>query len=120
MPYPRLKWQASLISVILFVVIWTNLGWFGRMPVGGDSSRFGLGLMADLSQAITQNRIPLWNSLWGYGFPALAESQLGVFYPPHIILYKCLPLETAYTFDMALHAVWAAVGAWLMARQSGR
>gem|GEM_PF-2786449 len=120
MPYPRLKWQASLISVILFVVIWTNLGWFGRMPVGGDSSRFGLGLMADLSQAITQNRIPLWNSLWGYGFPALAESQLGVFYPPHIILYKCLPLEAAYTFDMALHAVWAAVGAWLMARQSGR
>jgi hypothetical protein len=119
-PYPRLKWQASLISVILFVVIWTNLGWFGRMPVGGDSSRFGLGLMADLSQAITQYRIPLWNSLWGYGFPALAESQLGVFYPPHIILYKCLPLETAYTFDMALHAVWAAVGAWLMARQLGR
>ena len=120
MPYPRLKWQASLISVILFVVIWTNLGWFGRMPVGGDSSRFGLGLMADLSQAITQNRIPLWNSLWGYGFPALAESQLGVFYPPHIILYKCLPLEAAYTFDMALHAVWAAVGAWLMARHLGR
>ena len=120
MPKPRIYWQASLVCVILFTLLWTNLGWFGRMPVGGDASRFGLGLMADLSQALAQNRVPLWNSLWGYGFPALAESQLGVFYPPHIILYKCLPLETAYTFDMALHAVWATVGAWLMARQSGR
>lgn len=116
----RRPWIISLTCILLITVLWTNLGWFGRMPVGGDASRFGLGLMAELSRSLAQNRLPLWNSLWGYGFPALAESQLGVFYPPHLLLYSTLPLETAYTFDMALHAIWAALGAWLLARRLGQ
>ena len=116
MPILRAKW---LVAVGLITIFWTNLGWFGQMPVGGDASRFGLGLMGSLSSALSENRVPAWNSLWGYGFPALAESQLGVFYPPHLLIYKTLPLEAAYSFDMALHALWAALGAWLLARQMG-
>ncbi|MFM7130739.1 MAG: hypothetical protein ACKO0V_15420, partial [bacterium] len=113
------KSQLSLIFLFGFVICWTQVGWFGLKPVGGDATRFGLGLMAGLSQAMAERRIPLWNSLWGYGFPALAESQLGVFYPPHILLYGLLPLESAYSFDMALHALWAALGAWLLTRRLG-
>ena len=107
----------SLIFLVVFLICWTRIGFFGLMPVGGDASRFGLGLMAEQSRAMAALRIPLWNSLWGYGFPALAESQLGVFYPPHLLLYSLLPLEAAYSFDMAFHALWAAVGAWLLARR---
>jgi len=113
------KSMISLVAVMAVTLIWVQPDGPGRMPVGGDASRFGLGLMADLSHALAQNRVPLWNSLWGYGFPALAESQLGVFYPPHFLLYKLVPLEAAYTLDMILHAIWAALGAWLLARKIG-
>ena len=109
----------SLIFLIVFVVLWTQIGWFGLMPVGGDATRFGLGLMSEQSRAFASQRIPLWNSLWGYGFPALAESQLGVFYPPHLVLYGLLPLESAYSFDMSLHALWAALGIWLLSKRLG-
>lgn len=114
------KPQMSLMAALVATLVWVQPAGPGRMPVGGDASRFGLGLMAGLSQALAENRVPLWTSLWGYGFPALAESQLGVFYPPHILLFKFLPLEVAYTFDMTLHAAWAALGAWLLARRLGQ
>ena len=43
--------------------------------------------------ALRAGRLPLWNDLWGFGFPGLAESQMGVFYPPHWLLYGLLPVE---------------------------
>lgn len=108
-----------LIFLSAFVILWTQFGWFGLMPVSGDATRFGLGLMSEQSRAMSTHRIPLWNNLWGFGFPALAESQLGVFYPPHIILYGLLSLEAAYSFDIALHALWAGLGTWLITRRLG-
>lgn len=120
MPKIAPKSLLCITVVVMVPLLWTRLGWFGKMPVGGDATRFGLGLMSELGRAFTEYRIPFWNSLWGYGFPALAESQMGVFYPPHMLLYRFLSLEYAYTFDMALHAVWSALGTWLLARRMGR
>jgi hypothetical protein len=79
------------------------------MPVGGDVTQFSIGLMAVLARAVRAGRIPLWNDLWGHGFPAVAESQMGVFYPPHIVLYGLLPVEAAYTASLVLHTFW---GGW--------
>ena len=66
------------------------IGFGGRMPVGGDVTQFSLGLMAVLARALRGGRLPIWNDLWGYGFPGLAESQMGVYYPPHWLLYGLL------------------------------
>ena len=74
---------AGALLVGLLVWLWP-IGVGGRMPVGGDVTQFSLGLMAVLGRAIRAGRLPLWNDLWGYGFPGLAESQMGVFYPPHL------------------------------------
>jgi len=101
-------------------LLWIDPTGVGHLPVGGDATRFGLGLMSELTRAAENLRVPLWNSLWGYGFPALAESQLGVFYPPHLVLFGCLPLEWAYAADRNLHALWAACGCWVMCRRLGR
>jgi hypothetical protein len=95
------------------------IGFGGRMPVGGDVTRFSLGLMSELQRAMRAGRLPLWNSLWGFGFPGLAESQMGVYYPPHAVLYGILPLEAAYTASLVLHTLWGAFGAWWAARRWG-
>lgn len=109
-----------LILSLGFTLLWISPSGFDLLPVGGDATRFGLGLMSELGRSAHEIRPPLWNALWGYGFPALAESQLGAFYPPHLLLYGLLPLEWAYSADRILHAIWAVLGCLVLANALGR
>jgi hypothetical protein len=105
----------------MVVAVWGWLwpvGFGGKMLVGGDATEFSMGLMAFLRESLRAGRLPLWNDLWGFGFPGLAESQMGVFYPPHL-LYLAFPTELAYTVSMVLHTTWAALGACWAARRFG-
>lgn len=102
------------------IAVWLwPIGLGGRMPVGGDVTQFQIGLMGVLSRALAGHRLPLWNDLWGYGFPGLAESQMGVYYPPHLLLYGLLSVEAATTVSLVLHQLWAGLGAAWAARGFG-
>ena len=76
----------GLMIVGILAWLWP-IGLGGRMPVGGDVTQFSIGLMAEFGRAIRSGRIPYWNDLWGFGFPGLAESQMGVYYPPHLACF---------------------------------
>jgi hypothetical protein len=89
------------------------------MQVGGDVTQFFMGLMGELSSSLHGGRLPVWNDLWGYGFPGLAESQMGVYYPPHLILYSSFSIELAYTLSLVFHTVWGALGVFWFARLLG-
>ena len=116
----RLRERAPFAAMIAGVLGWLwPIGLGGRMPVGGDATQFSMGLMATLAEAIRQRRLPLWNDLWGFGFPGLAESQMGVYYPPHLLLYGLFPTERAYLASLVLHTLWAAIGAEWAARRFG-
>src|SRR3954466_10401778 len=109
-----------VLGMLTGLVAWLwPIGAGGRMPVGGDVTQFSLGLMAVLARAIRAGRLPIWNDLWGYGFPGLAESQMGVYYPPHLVLYGLLPLEAAYTASLVAHTLWGGLGAFWAARRFG-
>lgn len=111
---------AALGTLVLGLGAWLwPIGLGGRMPVGGDVTQFSLGLMAFLARSLRAWRLPVWNDLWGYGFPGLAESQMGVYYPPHWLLYGLLPLEQAYTASLVLHTLWGAFGTYWAARRFG-
>ena len=116
----RLEPLAARVGMLTGVLAWLwPIGLGGKMPVGGDATQFSLGLMAFLRDAIREGRLPLWNDLWGFGFPGLAESQMGVYYPPHWLLYGLLPLEVASVASLVLHTLWGAYGANLAARRFG-
>src|SRR6478672_1867294 len=100
---PRFFWPAPLVMLAAITVWLWPIGVGGRMPVGGDVTQFSIGLMAVLRRALIAGRLPLWNDLWGFGFPGLAESQMGVYYPPHMLLYGLLSTEAAYTASLVLH-----------------
>ena len=124
MPWSRgekTRWLGlALVVQVLAVVVWLwPIGVGGRMPVGGDVTQFSIGLMAVLGRSLRAGRLPLWNDLWGYGFPGVGESQMGVFYPPHWILYGLLPLEAGYTASLVLHTLWGGLGAFWAARRLG-
>ena len=108
----------AVLLVGLLVWLWP-IGIGGRMPVGGDVTQFFLGLMAFYGNSLAEGRLPVWNDLWGYGFPGLAESQMGVFYPVHFILYRWLNTEAAYVVSLMAHTLWGGVGAYWAARRIG-
>lgn len=106
--------------VIIGLLIWLapfSLG--SSMPVGGDVTQFFLGLMAVLSDSLAGRAMPAWNDLWGYGFPGVGESQMGAFYPPHLILYGAFSLEHAYVLSLVLHTLWGGLGGYWAARRFG-
>jgi hypothetical protein len=106
------------VVAVLLAWLWP-IGLGGKMPVGGDVTQFFLGLMGVLNESLRQGRLAVWNDLWGYGFPGLAESQMGVYYPVHVILYRWLNTETAYVVSMVYHTLWGGIGAFWAARQFG-
>ena len=77
------------------------------------------GLMGVLLRVAAAGRLPVWNDLWGLGFPGIGESQMGVYYPPHLVLYGLLPLERAYMASLVLHTLWGGLGACWAARRFG-
>src|SRR4051794_18893915 len=102
--------QAFVMTTLLIVGIlaWLwPIGTGGMMPVGGDVTYFSIGLMAELGRALKAGRVPYWNDLWGFGFPGLAESQMGVYYPPHVVLFGLLRVEMAYTLSLVGHMLWS-------------
>jgi hypothetical protein len=106
------------VSAGLLAWLWP-IGLGGKMPLGGDVTQFFMGLMSFLGRSLREVRLPVWNELWGYGFPGLAESQMGVYYPPHLILYGLMGTERAYVTSLVLHTLWAGLGAWWAARRFG-
>jgi hypothetical protein len=120
---PSARGRTTVLSVSLLcfgIAAWLwPIGFGGQMPVGGDVTQFSLGLMAVLRDSIRSARLPIWNDLWGYGFPGLAESQMGVYYPPHWILYGLLPLEWAYTASLVCHTMFGGLGTYWAARRFG-
>ena len=109
-----------LLAEFLGIAVWLwPIGFGGRMPVGGDVTQFSLGLMAVLSRALRAGALPVWNDLWGFGFPGIGESQMGVYYPPHWLLYGGFAPEIAYTLSLVLHTYWGGLGAYFAARRFG-
>jgi hypothetical protein len=112
--------RLAILGQLVATMAWLwPIGLGGRMPVGGDVTQFSLGPMAFFAKSLRSLHLPLWNDLWGYGFPGVGESQMGVYYPPHWLLYGLLGLEAAYTASLVLHTLWGGLGAYFAARRFG-
>lgn len=119
-PRARTDARFAVPALIVAVLAWLwPIGIGGGMPVGGDVTHFSIGLMAELGRSIRAGRLPIWNDLWGYGFPGIGESQMGVYYPPHMLLYGLFGPEYAYTWSLVLHTIWGSLGAYWAARRFG-
>jgi hypothetical protein len=108
----------GVLALLAALLAWLwPIGIGGKMPVGGDVTQFFIGLMGFLGESLRAGRLPVWNDLWGYGFPGLAESQMGVFYPIHLVLYRFLDAETAYVVSLVFHTLWGGLGTFWAARR---
>jgi hypothetical protein len=95
-----------LAAVGLTLTVWWPL-WRGAGLQGGDLYTYYFPFKAWYAERLQAGELPLWNPRVGHGFPAVGESQTGVFYPFHLLAYRLLPLNTAYHASFLLHYVLA-------------
>ncbi len=97
---------------------------FGPMLLRGDVLFWGTPLLQFVPwrtaalRAIASGHLPLWNPLVGMGAPLLANYQVGVFYPPHVVLALLGP-EWGHGLLVMLHLILAAWGMVALARRLG-
>lgn len=109
---------AAVIGLGLSLGVWWPLVQGGGL-VGGDVYPYFLPQKIALAESFANGEIPLWHNRTGLGYPLLAESQAGVFYPPNQILYRWFDVNTAYNANVLLHYWMAFVFAWRFARCQG-
>jgi len=94
---------------------WTGLLTGGGL-VGGDTYPYFFPQKQLLAEEFSAGRIPLWHDRTALGYPLLAESQAGIYYPPTQVLYRLLPVHAAFHTAFLLHYLAAFVAAWRYAR----
>jgi hypothetical protein len=106
------------VAVGLTLVFWLCL-WTGGGLVGSDIYAYFLPQKAFFAEQLREGALPIWNNRIGWGYPQLAESQTGVFYPLNLPLYYWLDLNSAFNASQIVHYVLAFVFTWMFARQIG-
>lgn len=106
---------AATLAAALAATVWWGL-LTGSGLIGGDIYAYFLPQKIVMAEAFANGELPLWHRLSGLGYPLLAESQAGVFYPPNQALYRLLDVETAFHWGIVGHYAFAFLFTWRFAR----
>lgn len=117
-----ITWRETLaviaLAVGLTIVFWQPL-WTGGGLIGGDTYTYFFPQKQFFAERLADGEFPLWNNRSGFGYPLVAESQTGAFYPPHLLIYPLLDVNDGYNAVQILHYILAFVFTWLLARELG-
>ncbi|MFA7000949.1 MAG: hypothetical protein WC352_02245 [Candidatus Omnitrophota bacterium] len=72
-----------------------------------------------LADSLHRGQWPFWTPLIQCGFPLAAESQIGIFYLPNLILTLCLPIQPAYAAMNLVHFFVSGAGTYFYSRRIG-
>jgi hypothetical protein len=113
------SWREWLVALVigcgLSLYVWRGFLAGGGL-VGGDTYPYFFPQKQVLSESFARGEIPLWHHRTSLGYPLLAESQAGVFYPTNQVLYRLLDIHSAYHVSILLHYAAAFVFAWRFCR----
>jgi hypothetical protein len=68
---------------------------------------------------LKEGRLPIWNPYNFSGEPLLANMQLGLFYPPNLVLFLLFSTDTAIGISFLAHLSIAGVGMYLVGKRFG-
>jgi hypothetical protein len=72
-----------------------------------------------MAQSLRHGVSPFWTPLIQCGFPIMAESQMGLFYPPNLALYLLLPFQWGYAYLNLVHFLISGLGTYAYGRAIG-
>jgi hypothetical protein len=111
---------AALVATLVLISLYLGPALFGPNDlVAGDVRIFEGERDRFLSASLRAGHgIPTWVPGIRGGAPAVGSPELGLFYPPVIVLALLTP-ERAVTISLAFHFAVAALGAYTLARKLG-
>ena len=117
-----ITWRETLaviaLAIGLTIIFWQPL-WTGGGLIGGDTYTYFFPQKQFFAERLADGEFPLWNNRSGFGYPLVAESQTGAFYPPHLLIYPLLDVNEGYNAVQILHYIMAFAFTWLLARELG-
>ncbi|HWG46079.1 MAG TPA: hypothetical protein VN688_25180, partial [Gemmataceae bacterium] len=113
------KWLfalAALLGVLLLAIpAWPLLS--GRVPIYLDLSMFHLPIRAFYSRCLAAGHSFDWiPHLYG-GMFLTGEGEHGPYHPLHLLLYRWLPLDTAFSLETFLHCPLLFLGLFVFLRR---
>jgi hypothetical protein len=121
---PANVWRARLrtgwpylVLVALPFLFYYKLAFTGMIMARGDVYAYFYPYWAIRSAALLKGQIPLWTPDIFMGAPLLANSQVGMFYPPNWLVTP-LAVPDAINASLLVHLVWMILGAYRLARRS--
>ncbi|MFC1959712.1 YfhO family protein [Chloroflexota bacterium] len=108
---------APIGIIALILLFFTELAFTNLIPARGDAYSYFYPYWHTASTALQTGRLPLWNDLIFTGAPFLANSQVGLLYPPNWplwLLFDAAP--TATKTSILLHLIWAGLGTYVLLR----
>jgi len=89
----------------------------GHVPVILDLGNFHLPARDFYARCLAQGESFDWAPQWFCGFFLVGEGQLGGYHPLHMLLYRWLPLDTAFAAEIYLHCPLLLIGMYLFLRR---
>lgn len=106
------------VGGLLSALFWPEF-WRGDGLIGGDLYTYFFPQKVYYAEALRAGEFPFWNHLVGHGYPLVAESQTGAFYPPNLLAYRLWDVNTAYLVVQIFHYVLAFLFSVLLGRALG-
>ncbi len=94
------------VGLALTGLFWEGF-WRGEGLIGGDLYTYFFPQKVYYAEHLKAGEFPLWNNLVGNGYPLVAESQTGAFYPPNYAAYQFWNVNTAYNLLQLAHYIIA-------------
>ena len=118
MHWSRIIHLWPLVFILVFTLIFFHRLFFPTsiFSTPGDISYFNYPLKNFLSESLKNHQLPLWTNLIGTGFPILADSPIGAFYLPNLILFYFFPMPIAFNLHYILIFLASTIGTYLLCR----
>ncbi len=108
---------APLALIGLILVFFARLAFTNLILARGDTYAYFYPYWHAAGAALRAGRLPLWNDMLFMGAPFLANSQVGLLYPPNWPLwYFASDTPTAARLSILLHLIWAGLGTFALLR----
>lgn len=103
---------AALVGLLYGHTLFTS----GELAYGKDVSYFYPNEVVLQASGFGAD-FPVWNPYFGGGAPGLGKIQVGMFYPPLVLLRALFDVETTLDLDVMLHLFLAGAGIYFFMRQ---
>lgn len=108
---------AFLVLLVSLFLFYPKMFLVLQAPLSGDHGVQHFPWAYLLASHLKRLEIPFWTPEMQFGFPIAAESQIGIFYLPNLILYGLLPFRMAYSYMNLVHFLLSGMGMYTYAKK---